>query len=197
MTVFHLIRHGDYSLIGTTLAGRTPGHSLSAAGRAQAEAVAAALADRSLAAVVSSPLERARETAAPIAARAGLEVEIEPALNEIDFGHWTGMAFDTLHAIPAWRAFNGFRSATPIPGGETMLEAQVRGVGLVCRLRAAYPDAELALVSHGDVIKAIVAYFLAVPLDLFRRIEIGPASRSVLTLHETDASVNAVNLPPG
>ena len=104
-TTFHLIRHGDYGLLGRVLAGRTPGHSLSDLGRKQAERVAAALAHRPIAAVVSGPLERARETAAPLAARCGLEVSVDPDLDEIDFGEWTGMAFDALQPCP-----NGARS---------------------------------------------------------------------------------------
>ncbi|MBV9735802.1 MAG: histidine phosphatase family protein, partial [Acidisphaera sp.] len=96
-TTFHLIRHATYGLIGHTLAGRTPGHALNEAGRAQAAALAASLAGRPIAAVVSSPLERARETAAPIAAGHGLAVSVDGDFNEIDFGEWTGLAFDTLH----------------------------------------------------------------------------------------------------
>lgn len=195
-TTFHLIRHGTYPLLGHVLGGRSAGHSLDAAGRAQAEALAEALAVRPIRAVVSSPLERTRETAAPIAARHGLAVAIEPDLNEIDFGEWTGAAFDELHARPAWRAFNLFRSSTPIPGGETMLAAQARAMAALLRLRAAYPEGDVAVVSHGDVVKAILAHFLGVSLDLFRRFEISPASRSVVVMHAEDAQVLAVNLPP-
>ena len=174
-TTFHLIRHGDYGLLGCVLAGRARGHSLSDLGRKQAERVAAALVHRPIAAVVSGPLERTRETAAPLAARCGLEVSVDPDLDEIDFGEWTGMAFDALHALPQWRAFNSFRSTAPIPGGETMLMAQARGMAAVGRLRARFPDAEVAMVSHGDVIKAVLAHFLAVPLDLFARSRSPPA----------------------
>jgi broad specificity phosphatase PhoE len=193
-TRFHLIRHASYELLGRVLAGRSGGHSLGPAGRAEAEALASVLGERPVAAVVSSPLERARETAAPIAARHRLAVGIDPDLDEIDFGEWTGLAFDVLHADPAWRRFNVFRSTTPIPGGESMLAAQARGLAAVLRLRAAHPGAEVVAVSHGDIIKAVLAHFLATPLDLMRRIEISPASRSVLVLDAADARIEAVNL---
>ncbi|MBV9734531.1 MAG: histidine phosphatase family protein, partial [Acidisphaera sp.] len=114
---------------------------------------------------------------------------------EVDFGDWTGDRFEALHARPEWRAFNRFRSTAPIPGGETMLAAQARAVGAVLRLRAAHPDAELAVVSHADVIKAVLAHFLAAPLDLFSRIEIAPASRSVVVLYDETAAIAGVNLP--
>lgn len=194
-TTFHLVRHASYDLLGHVLAGRSPGHSLNPAGRAEAEALAGALAGRPIAAVVSSPLERARETAGPIAARHGLQPAIEPDLNEIDFGEWTGLPFTALHALPAWRAFNALRSAAPIPGGETMPAAQARAVATILRLWTAHRGSELVVVSHGDVVKAVLAHFLAVPLDLMRRIEIAPASRSVLALYDETVRILAVNLP--
>ena len=193
-TRFHLLRHASYDLLGRVLAGRSGGHSLNAEGRAEAEALADALAGQPIVAIASSPLERARETAAPIAERHGLAIAIDPDLNEIDFGDWTGLAFEALHADGTWRRFNAFRSATPIPGGETMLAAQARALAAVLRLRSAYPTGEVAVVSHGDVIKAVLAHFLATPLDLMRRIEISPASRSVLVLEGADARIEGINL---
>ncbi len=195
-TTFHLIRHGDYGLLGRVLAGRTTGHSLNDNGIAQARAVADALAALPIAAIVSSPLERTRQTADPIAARLGLDVTIDPDVTEIDFGDWTGRSFESLRAWPGWPAFNRFRSTAQIPGGESMLAVQTRSLGAVLRLRAAYPDSEVAIVSHGDVIKSIVAHFLTIPLDMFRRFDIAPASRSVVTVSEEDARVLAVNIPP-
>ena len=197
MTLFHLVRHGDYCLLGQRLAGRLPGYSLSEKGRAQAEAIAQVLACLPLAVVVSSPLERTRETAAPIAAARYLPVTIEPDFNEIDFGHWTGMSFQDLHHLPEWRAFNECRGLAQIPGGETMLAAQARAVAAVLRLGAAYPGGEIAIVSHGDVIKAILAQVLGLSLHLMRRIEVSPGSRSVVALDSWNAQVLALNLPPG
>jgi broad specificity phosphatase PhoE len=195
-TIFHLIRHASYDRLGRALAGREPGHALNAAGRAEAAQLAATLRGRALAAVVSSPIERAQETARHIAAPHGLEVLVEPGLTEIDFGAWTGMAFQDLRGTPGWIAFNTFRSTAPTPGGETMLAAQTRAVAALVRLAARHPGAELAAVSHGDIVKALLAHALGTPLDLLRRIEIDPASRSVIALEERDVRVLGINLPP-
>ena len=195
-TTFHLVRHGDYPLLGKILAGRTTGHSLSAAGLAQARGVAEALAGLPIAAVVSSPLERTRETAEPIADRFGLDVMIEPDVIEIDFGDWTGRSFEQLREWSGWPAFTRFRSTAQVPGGESMLAVQMRSIAAVVRLRGAYPDGEIVVVSHGDVIKSIVAHFLTIPLDMFRRFDIAPASRSVVAVSDEDSRVLAVNIPP-
>ena len=194
-TVFHLVRHGSHDLLGKVLVGRGP-VSLSAAGQAEAEAVAAVLVEAGLAAVVSSPRERALQTAAPIAARAGLTVAVDPGLDELDLGEWTGAQFGSLHDDPRWRAFNVFRGSTRVPGGEDMLAVQARAVASLLRLRAAHPGEAVAVVSHSDVIKAVLAHFLGMPLDLMRRIEVAPASRSVVALYQEDAVVETVNLPP-
>jgi len=172
------------------------GVSLSEAGRDQARQLAACLAGRSIAAVVSSPLERARQTAEPIAAAVGLEVAIDPGLNEIDFGAWTGQAFRDLDGLPEWDAWNSFRSTARCPGGETMLQAQGRALATVSRLREAHQDGEVVLVGHQDVLKAVLAHFLAVPLDLLQRIALDPARRAVVTLLPADVRVDGLNLPP-
>jgi len=193
-TTFHLIRHASYDLLGQVLAGRSPGHSLNDVGRAEAERLAQALSQRPIAALITSPLERARETAAFIAKRLQLDVRIEPDLDEIDFGAWTGWRFDMLHAAQEWQIFNHLRSAAKIPGGETMLQAQARAVAAIVRLHAQWCGAEVAVVSHGDIVKAVLAYFAGMPIDLMRRLEIAPASRSVLWLGEMDVSIGGINL---
>ena len=179
------------------MSGRLEGVGLNAAGRREAEALAASLAARPLAAIVCSPLQRAVETASPLATRRGLATRIDPGFAEIDFGDWTGADLADLDSDPSWRAFNRFRSTAPVPGGETALAVQARAVAALLRLHHAHPDAELAVVSHAEIIRVLLAHALAVPLDLARRIEVLPAHRSVLVLFDEDARVDALNLPPG
>jgi len=195
-TTLHLIRHASYGLLGHTLAGRSPGHRLSQDGQREAAAIADDLAIRPLAAVIAGPLERAQETAAPIATRHRLTVASDPGFDEIAFGEWTGCRFDDLAGLPEWQAFNRLRSVAAVPGGESMLAAQARAVAALMRLRAAWPGAEIAVVSHADVLKSVLASLLGMSLDLCRRLEIAPASRSVVVLHDHDAQVLGIGLPP-
>lgn len=194
MITLHLIRHASHDLLGKVLAGRTA-VPLSTRGEQEAAAMAVALAGLPLAAVVSSPQRRAHQTAAAIAARHGMEARIEPGIDEIDFGAWTGAGFSSLAEDERWRAFNHFRSVAPAPEGESMLAAQARALDAVRRLASEFPGGEVALVSHADIIKAIIAHFLGSPLDLIRRMEILPASHSVIVLHPSDAVVTLLNQP--
>jgi broad specificity phosphatase PhoE len=194
-TIFHLIRHGEHDVIGHAVAGRTPGIFLNACGRAQAEAIAAALGDRPVAAIIATPLQRTQETAAPLARRRGIPVCIEPALIDIDFGDWTMIPFDRLNLDPRWRTFNRFRSGTSIPGGETMAAVQARSIGALLRLRREFPAGHVAIFCHGDVIKSMIMHFLGIALDFVHCIEISPGSRSTLMLEEESAKLLALNLP--
>ena len=203
MTVFHLVRHGHYGLLDSgVLAGRTPGHSLDAEGRAQADAIARTLGDRPIAAIVSGPLERALETAAPLAQRLGLPVRIDDAIDELDFGEWTGRSWSTLDGDPAWSDWNRFRATAAVPGGETAGAVADRALGLLRRLGAEYragdaAEAEIALFSHADVIRKVIATLLGVPIDLARRIAIDPGGRAVVRLAPgRSPAVLALNLPP-
>ncbi len=191
----HLIRHGTYALLNQALGGRAE-HPLSDEGRWQSERLATTLAARPIAAVISSPVRRARETAAPIALRLRLTVALDDAFNEIDFADWTGKRFDELHEAPAWHAWNTFRGTAGVPGGETMASVQLRALTGLLRLAAVHTAGELVIVSHADVIKVVLMHFLGAPLDLMQRLEIAPASISRIALHADHAHVLAVNLPP-
>jgi broad specificity phosphatase PhoE len=193
-TLFHLVRHAAYPLVDQGLGGRDP-HSLSAEGRTQAERLAARLAMRPISAVISSPVRRARETAEPIARRCGLTVLADPAFAEIDYAAWTGRDFAALREDPAWQAWNRFRSVAGVPGGETMLAVQARAVAGLTRLAVGYPDAELVVVSHADVIKSLLGHFLGSPLDFIGRFGLSPASQSRVRLFEQHAEILGVNLP--
>ena len=193
MTTFALIRHASHALLGHTIVGRMPGVELSASGIREAEALARRIEGSPIRALYSSPLERARATAAALATRLRLEMQIADELNEIDYGAWTNRTLADLHDREAWRRFNLFRSGSRIPDGETMLEVQGRMLRLLERLCSAHPEETVALVSHGDVIKAALAHCLGVPLDLFQRIEITPASLSIVRMERYGPEVLLIN----
>lgn len=192
-TTFLLIRHAAHSLLGVRMAGRMAGVNLNETGQAQANALALRLTGVPLSAIYSSPLERAVQTATPAAAHLGLPVRISTAITELDYGDWTGRTFEELDAMPGWRPYNAFRSGSRIPGGEMMLNAQARTVSFMQELCHIHPGGHVALVSHADIIKGALAYYLGVPLDLFLRIEISPASVSVIALDEYGPHILRVN----
>lgn len=172
-----LIRHGvnDYVKKGL-LAGRTPGVSLNKDGQAQAAAVAERLAGETIAAVYSSPLERCQETAAPLAARLSLELRTLEGVKETDCGDWTGQALDELRKQEAWTQVQIFPSGFRFPNGESMLEIQTRIVAALDALQKQHAEQTIAVFSHSDPIKLAVAFYMGMPLDLFQRLEISPAS---------------------
>ena len=196
-TTILLIRHAAHDRVHDTLVGRTPGVCLGEAGRAQAARLAERLAGSGLAAVYASPLRRARETAAPIAARLGLSALPAPDMAEIDFGEWTGRRFDALDADPLWRLWNRARGAARPPGGESMAEAQGRALGWIAAARERHADAAVAVVSHCDVIRAVLLQALGLPLDAIHRIEVSPASISRLAAWAGGARVLSLNEPAG
>ena len=193
MTTFFLIRHGLTDDVGRALSGTRAGVHLNAAGRAQAARLAERLAHVPFDAVIASPLERAQETAAPIAARHRLVVETVGAIGEFQFGDWTGREIATLGDDPAWRQFNSVRSLTPAPSGELMLDVQQRGVSALLDLHARFPDGRIAVVSHGDVIRAALLFFLGMPLDLVHRLELSPARVSIVQMDGGVPRVMQVN----
>jgi broad specificity phosphatase PhoE len=193
MTTFALIRHASHALLGHRIVGRRPGVQLSPDGLREAEALARRLEGWPIQALYSSPLERARATAATIAERLRLDVQVADELNEIDYGDWTDCTLADLREIPEWRRFNRFRSGSRIPGGESTVEVQERALRLLERLCCAHPEETVALVSHGDVIKATLAYYLGVPLDLSGRIELSPASLSIVRVEPHGPEVLLIN----
>lgn len=189
-----LIRHAKNDWVGDRLAGRTPGVRLNEAGRGEAAALAARLAAHPIAAVYASPLERAQETAAFVAAPHGLPVVTLPEVAEVDFGEWTGRPMDELRPTPDWAGVQFHPSATRFPGGgETLLEAQARAVASIETTRARHVDECFAVVSHADVIKAVIAHYAGVHIDLFQRIVISTASVSVVHFTRMRPFVVVVN----
>jgi broad specificity phosphatase PhoE len=193
MTRFLLIRHGMTDAVGAVAWGTAPGLHLNDRGRAEIARLAELMKDVELTAVVSSPLERARETAAPLAAARNIEVEVMDAFTEFRIGGWTGRAFADLDQEPEWRRFNTFRSFSRPPAGELMLDVQQRAVSALFTLRDRYPRGSVAIVSHGDVIRAMLVFALGMPIDLFHRVEVSPARVSIVDLHDETAIVRQVN----
>ncbi len=196
MAIFYLVRHGSNDLLGKALAARLPNVRLNARGRDEAARAAQALKGKGIGRIVSSPLERARETAQPLAEALGLAVEIDEGFQEIAFGDWSGKSMAELESMPEWKRFNEYRSGVRIPNGETMLESQSRVVRSLERLYRENPAGAVAIFSHGDPIKLALAYFLGVPLDLFTRFEIGVGSFSILRLEESGPQILGVNGQP-
>ncbi len=206
MTTVLLVRHGLTAMTGPLLAGWTPGVHLDDRGREQAAALAERLRPVPVAEVVSSPLERCQETATALAAGRDSEVRTDDRLGECRYGDWTGQELKKLAKDPLWKVVQAHPSAARFPGGEALRETQARAVAAVRERNAALgPDATWVAVSHGDVIKAIVADALGLHLDLFQRIQVDPCSLTVVRytdlrpfvarLNDTGGSV-ADLLPP-
>src|SRR5205823_14563566 len=182
-----------HHLLGRVLVGRMAGGSLGEEGRNQARRLARRFSSEPISLVQSSPQQRAQETAAPIAVGVNRPVEIAAEVDEIDTGEWTGREFEGLNADPRWELWNGARNLARAPGGESMPEVQDRVVGHIDRVRSSHPDGRVVIVSHGDVIRAAILYYLGLSLDAFDRIEIGPASVSTLLVGDWGAKIFSLN----
>jgi probable phosphoglycerate mutase len=209
-TLVLLIRHGTTPSTGKILPGRAPGLHLADKGRQEAATVAERLAGWSarpaangaratagngpkIAAVYSSPLERTRETASPIAASLGLKVRVVRGLIECDFGEWTGEELKKLMKLPAWSTVQRYPSGFRFPGGESFTAMQTRMVTAIADLCAKHPGEAIVVVSHADPIKAAVADALGSHLDLFQRIVISPCSVTAVSYGPLGPNVMSVN----
>jgi probable phosphoglycerate mutase len=193
-TLVLLVRHGRTGTTGRILPGRAPGLHLDSAGRLEAAAAAERIGRlKRVAAVYSSPLERARETAAPIAEACGIEPRIEPGLDECEYGGWTGARLARLRRSPDWAVVQRHPSGFRFPGGESFTEMQTRVTGTLARLVAAHPGATIVAVSHADPIKAAVAHALGIHLDLFQRIVISTGAVTAIACHRSAPAVLTVN----
>ena len=200
MTTLILVRHGLTAVTGRVLAGRLPGHPLDERGRAQAAAVAERLRAVPLAAIVSSPVERCASTAEAIAAGRGPDggpgpVTFDDRLAEVDYGEWAGRELRDLAKEPLWRVVRATPSAVTFPGGETLRAMAARAVEAVrAGNEAAGPDATWLACTHGDLVKAILADALGLPLDAFGRIAVETCSLSVIRYgRDGSALVSRVN----
>jgi probable phosphoglycerate mutase len=193
-TIILLVRHGRTRTTGRLLTGQAPGYHLDAKGRQQAREVAARIGRvKQIAAVYASSLERAQETAAPIAAMRRLAVEIEPGLSDGDFGTWTGLKLSAARKRPEWKVVQRYPSGFRFPGGESFVEMQTRMVSTLARLVGRHPGQTIVAVSHADPIKLAVGHALGSHLDLFQRIAVAPASITTIAYGVTGPVVLGVN----
>lgn len=216
-TLILFVRHGTTPTTGHVLPGRAPGLHLADKGRSEAEAVAerlAALSDPApaspsangrgghrqglrVAAVYASPMERARETAAPIAQRLGLKVNIVKGLIEMDFGEWTGAELKALRKLPEWSAVQRYPSGFQFPGGESFSAMRGRMADTVASLCRRHPGEAIVAVAHADPIKVAVSDALGSHLDLFQRIVISTCSVTAISYSPTGPVVLTVNSTGG
>src|SRR3989475_7416120 len=197
-TLVLLVRHGVTPTTGRLLPGRRRGLHLSEEGRRQAEALAVRLAAvPKIAAIYSSPLERARETVAPLAKARGLAVRVEPGLLESDLGAWTGLSLRRAAKRPEWAVVQRHASAVRFPGGEAFVEMQARMGSAVAPPGARHRRRTIVVASHPDPVKTLVAHAPGAPLHLFPRVMIAPASITAIAYRLEGLSVLTVNAMDG
>lgn len=196
MTTFYLIRHGEKQSSDTLMVGRSPGVHLTRRGRLQARLLARQLRNADIRLIYSSPLERAIETAEPLARAKKLDVQICAAFHELDMGDWTGKTMAQLARTRSWRHFCRYHGGTAIPGGETLAEAQARVVSQMIRLRHQHPNAGIAIATHEDPIRLAICYFIGAPIDVYEHLEIRLGSVTVLLLDQQRAIVDRLDATP-
>ena len=192
-----LIRHGETDLTGRVLYGRMPGVHLSREGCRQAEALSTGLQLRyTVDAIVSSPLERALETARYLSESLALSIDTDQDLIELDYGDWMGKTFSEIRDSTDWQHYNRLRSTSSPPGGELLMQVQTRAWTAFERILSTHgkdKDATVAVVSHGDVIRALLVLLLGMPLDHIHRFDVSPASLSEVSLEGRNARVIRIN----
>jgi broad specificity phosphatase PhoE len=190
----YLVRHAAHDRVNRSLCGRMPGVTLGEEGRRQAERLAERLGSEDVAAVYSSPLERARETAEPLARRLGVPVQLAEELNEIDFGSWSGRRFDELARDLIWESWNRARTSVRPPGGESFEAAQARAIAFLNEVPIRHDGARVVAVSHCDVIRAALCAVLnSQSLDDYRLFDIAPASITRLVWQGAGWTVAGMN----
>jgi probable phosphoglycerate mutase len=192
-TTLVLVRHAVTAQTGPLLSGRTPGIHLSELGVEQARAVGERLAVLTVHAVYASPVERTHQTAEHIASHHGLEVRALPGVIEADYGEWTGGTIAELAKTDLWRTVQIAPSRARFPGGESIAEMQSRMVVALEEVIARHPGELVVVVSHADPIKAAIAHYNGMHLDLFQRVIVSPASVTVFELGAYGAALVKCN----
>jgi probable phosphoglycerate mutase len=193
MTTILLIRHGENDSIGHYMPGRTPGLGLNAAGKAQAGQVADCLAGVKLDRIISSPLDRTRQTAAPLAARTGLVMELVEGFIEMDPGDWTSRPFTELFQDPLWTQLRSDPQDAGYPGGETFIATQERLWQSTQQVLKETSQGTVAIFTHADCVRLITAAALRIPLSHYNRMLIDTASLTVINFRASGAVVEVLN----
>lgn len=193
MTLLLLIRHGTNDWVHGRLAGWTPGVHLNEEGRRQAVALSERLGDLPITAIYSSPLERCVETANAIAQPRSLPLRLIEQVGEVRYGEWQGAELKELYKHELWPGVQFYPSGTRFPNGETLGEAQMRIVQALDMLRAQHPKQIIAVVSHADLIKLALAYYIGMHVDLFQRLVINPCSLNALAFERMGPRLIAFN----
>ena len=194
MTRILLVRHAPVATTGKVLYGRQRGHHLTEEARTATRELAARLSDTELQAVYCSPLERTVETAALLATPQDLSPAIEEQVIEVDYGEWTGQELKKLYKLPEWKTVVHQPSRMRFPGGESLAEAQLRGASACERLAGRHPDGTIMIVTHADIIRLVLGFYLGQPLDLLSRLTVSPTSVSILDISKKGATtVVAIN----
>ena len=198
MPILLLIRHGENDFVKQSrLPGRMPGIHLNEHGREQAAALADSLKKMPLRAIYASPLERAVETAEPLAQALGLTSQLRPGLLDTDVGEWQGQLFKDLRKLPLWKQVQRQPAEVRFPGGEAFLELQERLVSEIEAIRAAHKQKDLvALVFHCDPIKLVLAHYIGLPLNSFQKLGVAAGSVSVLVVGKSAGHLAGLNLLP-
>jgi len=196
MTIVMLIRHGETDYVKKRrLAGRLAGVHLNKTGIRQAALLADRLASLPVKAIYSSPLERTMETAQPIAKAFNLELKENPGLIEIDCGEWQDQSLGKLRRLKSWKVVANSPSRFKFPGGETFGSGQLRIVSILQELSQPFDAKDIILcVSHADPIRLAVAFFVGLPLDMFQRLVVSPASVSTLNISEEGSRLLNLNV---
>ncbi len=193
MTLLLLIRHGTNDWVHGRLAGWTPGVHLNEEGKRQAQTLAARLAFLPIDAIYASPLERTVETAQALAGPRGLPLHLVEGVGEVRYGEWQGAELKELYKHELWPGVQFYPSGTRFPGGETLGEAQARMVAALDTLRARHPQGVIAVVSHADMIRLAIAYYVGAHIDLFQRFEISPCSVTAIAFTRMGPRLLAYN----
>lgn len=196
MTTLWLVRHAVTSHTGKKLSGWMEGIPLTEEGKIQASATADAMQRIPLKAVYSSPLDRTAQTARAIARPHGLTVKSLRGIGEVDYGKWTNRSLKVLMRTKLWTTVQQWPSGARFPDGESIREVQIRAIAAIERITEEHTSGSVCCVSHGDVIKLVMAHYLGVHIDLFQRIVVAPGSISAVALSDRGPMVLGLNVQP-